>query len=321
MKALIYTAPETMVYRDATEPTLREGEVLVKVNASGICGSDMHAYHGHDPIRRPAPIILGHEASGLTPEGRRVTINPLVACGTCKFCTSGRENICPTRELISMKGREGTFAEYVAAPAENLTEVPEGVSFEHAAMAEPIAVCWHAARLALNVTGPVEYAVVLGGGAIGVGSALSLKAMGVDRIIITEPNDIRRKALEQIDGIEVASSTAGLPLSDLVIDAVGYEGTRAEASAIADHGGVIAHIGLGSNEGGLDIRRMTLQEITFIGTYCYTRKDFNDAAQAIFDGRLGNFNWIEERPLSDGARAFQDLHNGQVASPKIVLRP
>ena len=322
MKALIYTAPNTLDFRDADEPILRDDEVLVKVHASGICGSDMHAYHGADPIRRPAPIILGHEAAGTTPDGRRVTINPMVTCGTCKFCTSGRDNLCAKRELISMKGREGTFAEYVAAPIANLTEVPDGVSFEHAAMAEPVAVCWHAAKLALAaIGGGSDTAVVIGGGAIGVGSALCLQAMGVERIILTEPNEVRRARLSHIGGFEVAANTDGLPLTDLVIDAVGYKGTRAEASQIVDHGGVIAHIGLGSGEGGLDIRRLTLQEITFIGTYCYTPTDFKEAAEAIYDGRIGALDWIEERPLSDGAAAFKDLDAGKVAAPKIVLRP
>ena len=117
------------------------------------------------------------------------------------------------------------------------------------------------------------------------------------------------------------TSAAGPDAPDLIIDGVGIEATRAAASANVRPGGVIVHIGLGSAAGGLDIRRMTLQEITFIGTYTYTMQDFRDTAAAIYDGRLGALNWPEFRPLSDGASAFEDLSAGRVASPKIILVP
>jgi threonine dehydrogenase-like Zn-dependent dehydrogenase len=107
----------------------------------------------------------------------------------------------------------------------------------------------------------------------------------------------------------------------MVVDAVGYAATRAAASALASPGGVILHIGLGEDSGGLDIRRMTLQEITFIGTYTYTMQDFRDCASAMFSGQLGKLDWYETRPLSEGNRAFNDIRAGQVAAPKIILKP
>ena len=112
MKALIYTGEQSMTFGDATEPKAEMGDNLINVQAVGICGSDMHAYLGHDE-RRPAPLILGHEAAGLVIEGpmqgQRVTVNPLVACGTCRACQEGRVNICPSRQIISMPPREGAF--------------------------------------------------------------------------------------------------------------------------------------------------------------------------------------------------------------------
>ena len=116
-------------------------------------------------------------------------------------------------------------------------------------------------------------------------------------------------------------TTQDTPQADIVIDGVGFEATRAAASAAAKPGGVVAHIGLGSATGGLDIRRMTLQEITFVGTYTYTAQDFRDTAAAMFEGRLGALDWIETRPLSDGASAFADIRAGRVAAPKIILKP
>ena len=195
MKALVYTGPEAMELRDVPEPKPATGEVMVDVARVGICGSDMHGYLGHDD-RRPAPLILGHEAAGTTSDGRRVTVNPLVTCGKCQACRSGQDNICPNRQLISMPPREGAFAERVAMPVDNLVAIPGDMTFAQAALAEPLAVCWHAARLGRRAIGGGARALVIGGGAIGVGSALALAAQGVVEVTIAEPNDARRAYLQ-----------------------------------------------------------------------------------------------------------------------------
>lgn len=324
MKALVYEGVETLGYRDVPESRPLAGEHLIKVEAVGICGSDMHAYLGHD-ARRPAPLILGHEAAGTIiggpRDGARVTVNPLVSCDFCPACNSGRENLCPSREIISMPPREGAFAQYLTMPGQNLIVVPANVPLNKAALAEPLAVSWHAARLAVAAlhSSAERRALVIGGGAIGLAAALALRAMGMTDITIVEPNNTRRIFLEKTCGeAAVAGADGQFPL---VVDAVGYSATRATASAHAEPGGVIAHVGLGEDAGGLDIRRMTLQEITFIGTYTYTAQDFKDTAQAIFDGRLGRLDWFETRPLSQGGQAFHDLRAATVATPKIVLDP
>ncbi|WP_282118897.1 zinc-dependent alcohol dehydrogenase [Ruegeria atlantica] len=324
MKALVYQGVEHLTYEDVSDAAPDIGEQLIRVEAVGICGSDMHAYLGHD-ARRPPPLILGHEAAGTIVggprDGTRVTINPLVNCGVCLACEAGRENLCPSRQIISMPPREGAFAQYVAMPDANLVEVPDHVSFQQAALAEPLAVSWHAVRLGLEALyqGMARDALVIGGGAIGVAAALALAAAGVDDIVIIEPNDMRRAYLQSLGSFNVVEATDDT--FSLVVDAVGYSATRAAASHHVHPGGVIVHVGLGEDAGGLDIRRMTLQEITFIGTYTYTAEDFRKTAQAIFDGRLGPLNWIQERALSDAADAFRDLRKGAVAAPKIILAP
>lgn len=325
MKALIYEGPEVMRYTDAPDATAGEGEYLIRIEAVGICGSDMHAFLGHD-ARRPAPLILGHEAAGTivggTKDGNRVTINPLVTCGKCEACTSGRTNLCPNRQIISMQPREGAFAQLVAMPRRNLVEVPDHISFTQACLAEPIACGWHTARLSRRALPRGRTALVIGGGAIGLGAALSLRAQGVLDVKILEPNPVRADYLRANCNQDViGTEDLGDDLFDIVIDGVGYASTRATASAQVKAGGVIGHIGLGDGEGGLDIRRMTLQEITFIGTYTYTAQDFRDTAAAMWDGRLGELNWTETRPLSAGAKAFADIRAGSVAAPKIVLLP
>lgn len=328
MKALVYSGPETLTFQDVPDPKPVEGEALIRVDSVGICGSDMHAFLGHDE-RRPAPLILGHEVcgtvlSGASP-GQRVTVNPLVTCGVCKACTSGRDNLCPDRQIISMQPREGGFAALLSMPERNLVAVPDGISADQAALAEPIACGWHAVRLgeAILASTAGARALVMGGGPIGLGAALSLTAQGFDDVLIIEPNAKRRAFLEQqCDQTCIAPDALGADQQfELVIDGVGIAASRAQASAHTAPGGVIVHIGLGSSEGGLDVRRMTLQEITFLGTYTYTAQDFRDTAAAMFAGQLGPLNWTQARPLSDGQAAFEAIRAGEIARPKIVLKP
>ncbi len=329
MKALVYTAEKTLQFKDVDGPRPNPGDALIKVRSVGICGSDMHAWAGHDE-RRPAPLILGHEAAGdIVGFGgavRRVTVNPLVTCGECDACRTGRDNLCATRQIISMPPREGAFAELLAMPEKNLVTVPDNVPFEKAALAEPLACGWHAVRLAkAHLGGDLSQVrcVVMGGGAIGLGAALAFRAQGGKAVTVVEPNAARRDRIASSDDIECVSQFDPDPqhAPHMVIDGVGIEVTRKTASKLVKPGGLIMHIGLGSAEGGLDIRRMTLQEITFTGTYTYTMADFKATADAIFTGKLGKLSWIEKRPLADGAAAFRDIAEGRAAAPKIVLQP
>ena len=331
MKALVYTAPRTLELRDAPEPEpdTAADEVLVRIDSVGICGSDMHAWLGHD-ARRPAPLILGHEAAGVVvggaEEGRRVTVNPLVHCGRCRWCAGGRQNLCPARQIISMPPREGAFAELLRIPRGNLTTVPDEVPFELASLTEPLACGWHAVKLAAAALWlPLSEArtLVIGGGAIGVGAALAARCHGAREVVLAEPSALRRDHLAAQGEIDVRApdSLDGEADFDLVIDAVGLAATRAHASRVVAPGGFVAHIGLGEAEGGLDVRRMTLQEVGFVGTYTYTPEEFRESAAAIADGRLGKLAWIERRALTEGAEAFVDIRAGRVAAPKIVLKP
>jgi L-iditol 2-dehydrogenase len=231
--------------------------------------------------------------------------------------------LCASRQIISMPPRPGAFAEQVAIPERNLVDVPDGFPIEKAALCEPLACAWHAVRLgaaASFVPLSSARALVIGGGPIGVGSALALAAFGAKEIYIVEPNPVRHPALVKAGPFHILTEVTEGPF-DIAIDAFGGEPTRAVASRVAKPGGIIVHIGLASGTGGLDIRRMTLQEITFIGTYCYTMKDFADTFAAMVAGQLGTLDWFEVRALDEGLSAFREIRAGRNAAPKLILKP
>ncbi len=329
MKALVYTAPQVIEYRDEPNPATDFGDSLVQIEAAGICGSDLHAYLGHDNRRVP-PLILGHEVCGTVVEGamigEKVVLNPLITCGKCDFCLDGRTNLCKERKLIGMN-RPGAFADLIGIPASNLIKVPSDASSAHLALSEPAATALHAVRLADGASArPVSEAkaLVIGGGSVGLFCVMFLRDYGCKSVTLHEANALRRATAEStgtctvLDPSQIEKNQAQY---DLVFDAVGIEATRESAIEAVVPGGVVMHIGLGSSKGGVNVRTLTLSEITFIGTYTYTALDIKVAARKLYASHIDPLDWIDQRPLADGAGAFQELIKGSVAAPKIILHP
>ena len=336
MKALVCRAAGEIEFVDAPAPAPAPGESLIKVDSCGVCGSDMHAFLGHDE-RRPPPLILGHEAAGEVVGGEklgaRVAVNPLVVCdflsprAPCAMCAAGRDNLCARRQILSMAPRPGAFAEFVCAPGGNLFELPPSFPFAKAALFEPLACGRRAARLAAELS-PTAIekceTLVIGGGAIGLGCALFLARAGAARVAIIEANPLRQKTLSRATafaGIDVAAPGDSARSAHVVVDAVGNAGSREAAFGLVAAGGLIAHIGLGGGAGGVDSRRLTLQEIVFCGSYTYTKKDFEETARACLSGELGDLDWPQIRPLREGAAVFAAAVKGEIAAPKVILSP
>lgn len=331
MKALVYTGTKQMTYRDEPEPQPAPGEVLIRVDAVGICGSDMHAWHGHDPRRVP-PLILGHELAGEVVagpgKGRQVTVNPLITCGHCEYCVQGRNNLCANRTMIGMT-RAGGYAELVTTAAGSVIDLPEGISARAAALTEPAATALHALNTALrSLARPIPEcrALVVGGGAIGMLTALLLRSYGCRHVLVAETNALRRESVRRAASCEAFDpgaepARAAANSVELVVDAVGMKATRALSMAAVKPGGVIVHVGLGDWASEIDMRKLTLAEVTLAGVYTYSTADLRAAARALGEGAFGDLAWVEERPLADGAAAFQDLDAGRTAAAKILLRP
>lgn len=333
MKALVYTQPLEMQLQERPYPELQPGEVILKVAAAGICGSDMHAFHGHDPRRLPG-LVLGHELSGTVVEtaaprlnvGQRVTVNPLITCGHCEFCRQGRDNLCENRTMIGMT-RPGAFAEYLAIPAASVIPIPEGLSMVHAAVTEPAATALHAINLSMRVLArplPEVRTLIIGGGAVGLLAALLLRSYGCRRVSMAEVNPLRRESARTHAGCQTFNpleESAEDNAFDYVIDAVGAKATRNAALTAVKPGGVIMHIGLQDWASEIDMRKLTLAEVSLLGTYTYSMADMYATVQALAEGAFADLAWVETRQLSEGARAFSDLHEQRTASGKLVLLP
>lgn len=333
MKALVYTRPNETELQDRPMPVPAPGEVVLRIEAVGICGSDMHAWHGHDPRRKPG-LVMGHEFVGHIAEsaapgfdrGVRFTGNPLITCGTCEYCVQGRNNLCSNRTMVGMT-RPGAFAEFMSIPAASLVAMPQDMSRVAAALTEPAATAWHAINLTMRaLVRPLHECrvLVIGGGAIGMLSALLLRHLGASETTLAELNPLRREAVARHASSRVADPRHdALPDSafDVVIDAVGAKPTRAQALAAVKPGGVIMHVGLQDWASEIDMRKLTLAEVTLLGTYTYTTADLRATVDALARGAFGDLTWVERRPLADGPKAFQDLDAGRCAAAKVVLEP
>jgi alcohol dehydrogenase len=333
MKALVYTQPNEVQLLERDAPVAAPDEVVLRIDAVGICGSDMHAFHGHDPRRQPG-LVLGHEFAGTVVEsasaawwpGARVTGNPLITCGLCDYCVQGRDNLCAHRTMVGMT-RPGAFAERMGIPGRCLIALPDSLPAVQAALTEPAATALHAINLSLkSLVRPLPECrvLVLGGGAIGMLAALLLRHYGVDRLELAEVNPLRRASIAQhvrcraYDPKTEAAEENGF---DYVIDAVGSAATRQAALAAVRPGGVVMHIGLQDWASEIDMRKLTLAEITLLGTYTYSTADLRATVAALARGVFGDLSWVAVRPLSEGASAFQDLHLGRLAAAKVVLEP
>ena len=220
------------------------------------------------------------------------------------------------------------MAELVSVPEKNIFEVPEKLSIKEAALAEPAAVALHAVLLAQNnLKKPLSASKILiqGAGAIGLLCGLFLnKEKKATNIIMSDPN---KKRLDEcgkyLDANFVSPNDKSIKENgfDLILESVGLEVTRHQAIKSIAPGGTIVHIGLTQPSGTFNFKKLTIQEITLVGTYCYTNMDFQKTLEILTEKKLGDLGWIEYRDLKKGSEAFNEIHNGTCVAPKIILIP
>jgi 2-desacetyl-2-hydroxyethyl bacteriochlorophyllide A dehydrogenase len=316
MRAIVYTAPLTLELRDEREPEPEPGDVLVDVRAVGICGSELEGFRSQSPFRVP-PLVMGHEIAGLRVEdGQPVAINPLIACGACDLCLRGLRNVCRHRTLVGIQ-RAGGFAERVAVPASCCVPLPDGMPFEAAALAEPLANAIHAFGLAQRHDPQPRRVGVIGAGTLGLATALVARRFGVGDVAIS---DLSPERLE-------AASAAGVPEAgeqltgefDVIFDAVGSAATRAASVAQVRPAGSAIWIGLHGADAGFDGLALIRGERRVLGTFAYLERDFHAALEMASE--LGIPPWVTTAPLDEGVGVFHALLGRPPAHAKTLLIP
>jgi (R,R)-butanediol dehydrogenase / meso-butanediol dehydrogenase / diacetyl reductase len=326
VRALVWRGPSWMTVDDVPEPHPKAGEAVILSEAAGICGSEVEGYLGLMPNRVP-PLVMGYEFAGTVTEvgdgvaaawlGNRVAINPIVGCGTCKYCERGDRNLCPDRYLVGV-AVPGGFASTVVVPERCLFAMPAGMDVRLGALAEPLANGVHAIRQ--GAPDGAASAVVIGAGTIGLGCMQAAKLHGIDDVIVIEPHPTRRSQAMRL-GARAAHPSADdiQPGIDLVIDAVGTEATRNLAIELLNPAGTAVFIGMHSDEAAIPWRRVIRGNHTIRGVFAYSDDDFNQALDWLAQGRAGIGDLKAVLPLDEGPQAFATLAEGPTDDIKVFL--
>ncbi len=340
MKACVLKRPYVIEITEMERPRPRPREVLVRVKATGLCGSDLHAYRGTHKFRIP-PIVSGHELAGVVEEagsevkllkrGDRVTVEPWTHCGRCEFCIAGRSNLCTDKVAMGTELWGGSFAEYVTAPEEVAYRLPENVSFEAGALIEPLAASMHAVRRA--GTRPGERAVVFGAGTIGLSILLLLKASGIVGCLVTDIEDFNLDIAERL-GAERTVNTKKSSLSDAVSEftrgrgvdvafvAAGAGRLVQDATQLLKRGGKIAVPAIFEGPLSIDMFPPVFGEHDILGSWSYTKKDFDIVIDLLSNGALDPIPLVTHRmPLEDAGRAFSIADKRSENAVKMLFLP
>jgi len=330
MKALVHTAPFTMTLQEWDRPSYGPDDLLIRVKACAICGSDIKGYSGKTGRRQP-PIIMGHEASGVVETvgarvegfapGDRVTFDSTVSCGHCYYCNTGHLNLCDNREVIGVSEgnyrRHGAMAEYVVVPARIAVHLPDTVSFAQAALVETASIGVHAANrtpLKLNDT-----VVIVGAGAVGLVTLQAMRLKGAGKIIVTDLSPERLEMALQMgadavvpaddpDQIGAILQHTGPRGADAVVEAVGLQVTVDTAQAVTRKGGALTLIGNVTPRVSFDLQSLINREITVHGV-CATNDEFADCVELIGTGRISVDPFIAEYAhIEDGQAVFDRLY-------------
>lgn len=343
MKALVLEEYNRLVYKAVTDPEFGDNDVLVRVKACGICGSDVHGLDGSTGRRIP-PLIMGHEASGVIEKtgknvkkwipGDRVTFDSTVYLLDDWYTLHGMYNLSDNREVIGVSPgtyrRHGAFAEYVAVPQHILYRIPDGVTFEQAAMVEAAAVAMHAINIGGMKAG--DMCAVVGAGTIGL---FLIKLLGIAGASSIAAFDVNKKSLEMASaagadcailasnasiGNLIRKSASGRG-ADIVFEAVGKSETVNMAIDLVRKGGTVVLVGNTSQEVKLPLQKVVTGEIKVMGS-CAIRGEYETILEFLASERLKVDDQIlAVAPLSEGTEWFRKLHSGKTDTGKVILVP
>lgn len=343
MKSLLLSEYNHLDVVDTPQPSPDPDEVLIRVEACGICGSDVHGYDGGSGRRIP-PIVMGHEAAGVVAAlgaevkdlavGDRVTFDSTVYCGKCEYCARSEVNLCNNREVVGVScgdyRRAGAFAEFIAVPRRIVYTLPDSIPFEEAAMLEAVSVALHAVRISPDPVG--KTALVIGAGMIGLLTLQAAKAAGCSRVFISDVDETRLELAKKI-GAEEALHASGPELLteimqrtggkgvDLVLEAVGRTETIASAIDCVRKGGTVTLIGNITPEVTIHLQKVVSRQIRLQGS-CASSGEYPEAIELMATGKIQVKPLITAvASLEEGPRWFERLHSREPNLMKVVLTP
>ena len=313
----VMTAPGEIIFREIPKPEPAADEVVVKIMKIGVCGSDIHVYHGKHPFTK-YPVTQGHEVSGRIVSvgsevlgltvGQKVTIEPQVYCGKCYPCRHGKYNLCEELKVMGFQ-TTGTASEYFAVKASKVTPLPEGMTYNEGAMIEPLAVTVHAAKRAGILTG--RKVVVLGAGPIGILLAQSVKAFGASEVMVTDVSDYRLHLASECgadytvntretDFNEALLHAFGPDKADVIYDCAGNDTTINQAVRCARKGSQIILVAVFADMAKVDLAVLNDHELDLNTSMMYRHEDYLDAIQFVSEGK------VHLRPLMSKHFDFND---------------
>jgi len=350
LKALIYTKPYCFEYSDFPDPAVGDNDVLIRVKACGICGSDVQGFTGKTGRRIP-PLIMGHEAAGIVEDvgknvgdfkkGDRVCFDSTVYCNKCEPCRKGFYNRCEKRQVLGVSTpefrRHGAFAEYVAVPWWIVSKIPENMSFIQSALLEPASIGTHAAnRAPISVRQPDGSAndtiLVIGAGTIGLFILQAARIRGAAGVIVVDINEFRLAVAKKLGADKVIN-----PLksdlremifketenkgADVTFEAVGYAQTFRDGVSVTKTGGHLVAVGNLEKTAEFNLQELVARELTFTGSYA-SSGEFRDCIELVASGKIKVEPLIGDvLPLEDGPDAFDRLLKAEENLLKIVLEP
>ena len=313
----VMTAPGVIEFREVEIPEITDDQVLIKIMKIGICGSDIHVYHGKHPFTS-YPVTQGHEVSGMIVKlgknvtgftyGQKVTIQPQVVCGKCYPCRHGKYNLCEELKVMGFQ-TTGTASHYFAVDAAKVTPLPEDMSFDEGAMIEPLAVAVHAVRRAGDVKG--MKIAVLGAGPIGILVAQTAKGMGAESVMITDVSDLRLEKAREC-GIDFCINTKnkdfgeamienfGPDKADVIYDCAGNNITMGQAIKYARKGSTIILVAVFAGMGEIDLAVLNDHELDLNTSMMYRNEDYIEAIRLVNEGK------VSLKPLISKNFAFKD---------------
>jgi L-iditol 2-dehydrogenase len=343
MKALMLRKYLELELTDLPAPEPGPGQVLIRVKACGICGSDIHGFDGSSGRRIP-PIVMGHEAAGVVAgiganvagiaEGDRVTFDSTVSCGECFFCRRGQVNLCDNRQVLGVScgdyRRNGAFAEYVTVPRKIVYKLPDSLSFEKAAVIEPVSVAVHAIGLTPVKLG--DTAVVVGTGMVGLLVLQALRLAGCSTVIAMDVDDGKLKIARelgadhcfnpsQVDAPAMVRELTEGRGADIAVEVVGATAPLQTALASVRKGGVLTMVGNITPKIELPLQSVVTREVKLIGS-CISAGEYPACIDLLARGAVRVDPLISAvAPLEEGPAWFQRLYAKEANLMKVVLRP